>query len=412
MTEPQPAPGPLSGLTVLDLTRVLAGPFSTMILADLGARVIKIERPGRGDDTRQFGPPFLKDLEGNDTTEAAYYLAANRNKESVTINLADRQGQRIVRDLVARSDLLVENFKKGDLGRYGLSYDDLKDSHPALIYCSITGFGQTGPFAERAGYDFLVQAMGGLMSITGNADGVPGGGPLRVGVPISDLLTGMYATIAMMGALAHRQRTGVGQLVDISLLDSTVATLANQAMNYLTTGRSPGRIGNTHPNIVPYQAFATADGAIVVAIGNDRQFARFADLLGKPSLARDPRFDTNIERVRNRAELIPILEAVMATRTSGDWFAMLEAAGLPCGPINTLEQVFADPQVLARGMRIEMDHPLSGTVPLVGSPLKLSASPVTYRRHPPTLGEHTDAILAELGYEAAEIAALRSHGVV
>ena len=406
------APGPLSGVTVVDLTRVLAGPFSTMILADMGARVIKIERPGRGDDTRQFGPPFLKDKDGNDTNEAAYYLAANRNKESITVNLADPRGQAIVRDLVGRSEFLVENFKKGDLAKYGLSYDDLKDAHPGLIYCSITGFGQTGPFAERAGYDFLVQAMGGLMSVTGNADDAPGGGPLRVGVPISDLLTGMYATIGMLGAWAHRQNTGAGQWVDLALLDATVATLANQGMNYLATGVSPGRIGNTHPNIVPYQAFATADGAIVVAIGNDRQFVRFADLIGKPELADDPRFETNVARVRNRDVLVPVLEAAMASRTSADWTAALDAAGLSCGPINTLEQVFDHPQVQARGMRVEMDHPLSGTVPLVGSPLKLSASPVSYRRHPPTLGEHTDAILAELGRDAGEIATLREQGVI
>ncbi len=341
------APGPLSGVTVVDLTRVLAGPFSTMILADMGARVIKIERPGRGDDTRQFGPPFLKDKDGNDTNEAAYYLAANRNKESITVNLADPRGQAIVRDLVAGSEFLVENFKKGDLAKYGLSYDDLREAHPGLIYCSITGFGQTGPFAERAGYDFLVQAMGGLMSVTGNADDAPGGGPLRVGVPISDLLTGMYATIGMLGAWAHRQNTGAGQWVDLALLDATVATLANQGMNYLATGVSPGRIGNTHPNIVPYQAFATADGAIVVAIGNDRQFVRLADLIGKPELADDPRFETNVARVRNRNELVPVLEAAMASRTSADWSAALDAAGLSCGPINTLDQVFDHPQVQA-----------------------------------------------------------------
>ena len=412
MPDNQPSPGPLSGITVLDLTRVLAGPFSTMILADLGARVIKVERPGRGDDTRQFAPPFVKDRDGNETTESAYFLAANRNKESLTINLADAEGQRLVRALVARSDLMVENFKKGDLARYGLSYDDLKESHPGLIYCSITGFGQTGPFAERAGYDFLVQAMGGIMSLTGNPDGEPGAGPMRVGVPISDLLAGLYATIAMLGALVHRQRTGEGQLVDVALLDSTVATLANQGMNYLATEQSPGRIGNSHPNIVPYQSFATADGAIVVAVGNDSQFVRFAEVLGKPDLAKDPRFRSNTERVRNRAQLVPILEAEMARCSSADWFAKLDAAGLSCGPINTLQQVFADPQVRSRGMRIEMEHAVSGTVPLVGSPLKLSASPVSYRRAPPTLGEHTRAILAELGYDAAEIAALHDAGVV
>jgi crotonobetainyl-CoA:carnitine CoA-transferase CaiB-like acyl-CoA transferase len=404
--------GPLAGITIVDLTRVLAGPFSTMILADLGARVIKIERPSRGDDTRHFGPPFLKDADGNDTSEAAYYLAANRNKESVTVNLTKPEGQKVVRDLIARADILAENFKTGDLTKYGLGYNDLKDEFPGLIYCSITGFGQTGPYRERAGYDFLVQAMGGLMSLTGNADTVSGGEPLRVGVPISDLLTGMYSAIAMLAAIAHKKDTGAGQLGDVSLLDSTIATLANQGMNYLATGTAPGRIGNTHPNIVPYQAFATSDGFIVVAVGNDGQFIRFAEVLGLPQLSGEARFSTNIERVRNRNALVPALEAKMKMRTSAEWFAALESADIACGPINTLDEVFTNEHVLARNMRIDMPHPLSGTVPLIGSPLNLSASPVSYRSPPPLLGEHTDSILDEIGYGADDIAKMRDSGAL
>jgi crotonobetainyl-CoA:carnitine CoA-transferase CaiB-like acyl-CoA transferase len=404
--------GPLAGITIVDLTRVLAGPFSTMILADLGARVIKIERPSRGDDTRHFGPPFLKAADGNDTSEAAYYLAANRNKESVTVNLTKPEGQKVVRDLIARADILAENFKTGDLTKYGLGYNDLKDEFPGLIYCSITGFGQTGPYRERAGYDFLVQAMGGLMSLTGNADTVSGGEPLRVGVPISDLLTGMYSAIAMLAAIAHKKDTGAGQLVDVSLLDSTIATLANQGMNYLATGTAPGRIGNTHPNIVPYQAFATSDGFIVVAVGNDGQFIRFAEVLGLPQLSGEARFSTNIERVRNRNALVPALEAKMKMRTSAEWFAALESADIACGPINTLDEVFTNEHVLARNMRIDMPHPLSGTVPLIGSPLNLSASPVSYRSPPPLLGEHTDSILDEIGYGADDIAKMRDSGAL
>jgi formyl-CoA transferase len=403
---------PLTGLTVLDLTRVLAGPMSTMILADLGARVIKVERPGKGDDTRHFGPPFVTDSEGKETSEAAYFMAANRNKESITLDLAKPEGQEIARALAAKADFLFENFKTGDLAKYGLAYDDLKDGNPGLIYCSITGFGQTGPYSNRAGYDSLVQAMSGLMSITGHADDQPGGGPLRVGIPISDMLTGMYAAIAALGALAHRKDTGAGQFIDISLLDATVATLANQAMNYLATGNAPGRIGNTHPNIVPYQAFATADGYIVVAVGNDRQFERYSAVLGQPGLASDERYATNIDRVRNRDVLIPLLSEIMAGRTTAEWSAAFEEAGIPCGPINTLSDVFEDPQVLARDMKIELDHPVAGTVDLVGSPMVLSKTPVEYRRAPPLLGEHTDAILREIGHSDDAIATLRNQGIV
>ena len=383
-----------------------------MILADLGARVIKVERPGRGDDTRQFGPPFLKDAAGNDTSESAYYLAINRGKESLTLDLAKPQGQAIARSLTVGSDLLFENFKAGDLKKYGLGFEDLNKDNPGLIYCSITGFGQTGPYRSRAGYDALVQATSGLMSVTGDADDVPGGGPLRVGVPISDILTGMYAVIAVLAALAHRQRTGAGQYIDVALLDSTVATLVNQAMNYLTTGQSPGRIGNTHPNIVPYQAFATADGQLVLAIGNNAQFVRFCALIGRPELAEDSRFASNIERVRNRDALIPLLGKIMATRTTAAWSKALEEASLPSGPINTIEEVFADPQVQARNMRIELAHPLAGVVPLVASPMRLSATPVSYHLAPPLLGEHTEGILQELGLSTVEIGRLKKEGVV
>ena len=404
--------GPLEGLTVVDMTRVLAGPSSTMMLADLGARVIKVERPGSGDDTRRFGPPFIKDEDGNDTSESAYFQSANRGKESLTLNFAKAEGQKIVRALVAGADILVENYKVGDLAKHGLGYDDLRHDYPGLIYCSITGFGHTGPYSKRAGYDFLVQAMGGLMSLTGNPDGEPGGGPLRVGIPISDLLTGLYATVAILAALTHRQKTGKGQFIDISLLDSTVATLYNQAMNYLATGEDPGRIGNAHPNIVPYQAFATADGDVVVAIGNDAQFVRFCEVIGVPGLPLEPRFENNIERVKNRDQLVPLLAEVMARRGTREWLEVLEEEGLPCGPINNLEQVFSHPQVEARDMKIEMAHPLSGTVTLVGSPLKLSESPVSYRLAPPLLGEHTEGILGELGYTASDIEALRKDGIV
>jgi formyl-CoA transferase len=407
-----PAKGPLAGLTVLDLTRVLAGPMSTMILADLGARVIKVERPGKGDDTRQFGPPFVRDGDGNETSEAAYYMAANRNKESITLDLSKSEGQTIARDLAIKADFLFENFKAGDLAKYGLSYDDLKGANPGLIYCSITGFGHTGPYSSRGGYDSLVQAMSGLMSITGLADDQPGGGPLRVGVPISDMLTGMYGAIAALGALAHRKDTGEGQFIDIALLDSAVATLANQGMNYLATGKAPGRIGNTHPNIVPYQAFSTADGHIVVAVANDRQFERYAEILGEPAMASDPRFLTNVERVKNRDELIPHLSELMAARTTAEWSADFEDGGVPCGPINTLEDVFNDPQILAREMKVSLEHPLAGNVDLVGSPMKLSRTPVEYRHAPPLLGAHTDDVLREVGRSVDDIAALRKKGIV
>ena len=378
--------GPLAHIRVLDLSRILAGPWATQILADLGAEVIKVERPGQGDDTRTWGPPFLKDADGKETTDSAYYLAVNRGKKSLTLDLASPQGQDLVRQLAAKSNVLVENYKTGGLAKYGLGYEDLKALNPGLVYCSITGFGQDGPYAKRAGYDYLLQAMGGMMSITGPADGEPGAGPLRVGVALIDIITGMY---------------------------SATALLANQGMNYLISGRSPGRSGNSHPNVAPYQPFETADGWIIVAIGNDNQFGRYCRLIGRPEMADDERFKRNQGRIENRAELIPPIEAAMRQRSSADWLAALEAEGIPGGPINELDQVFADPQVQHRGMNIELPHALAGDVPLIASPIKLSQTPVSYSHAPPTLGEHSEAVLADvLGLAADEIAELRQRGIV
>ena len=401
--------GALSHIRVLDLSRILAGPWAGQLLADLGAEVIKIEQPGKGDDTRGWGPPYLKDEVGGDTAEAAYFLSANRGKRSVTIDIASAEGQRLVRELAARSDILLENFKVGGLKKYGLDYESLRTVHPGLIYCSITGFGQSGPYAARPGYDFMIQAMGGLMSITGD----PEGEPQKVGVALADVMTGLYATIGVLAALAHRERTGEGQHIDLALLDVQVATLANQAMNYLASGVAPRRLGNAHPNIVPYQVFATADGHIIVAVGNDSQFARFAMLLGHPEWAADARYATNRARVANRAELVPLLEQGMRTRGSDDWLAALEAANIPCGPINTLDRVFADPQVRHRGMQLELHHPVAGSVPQVANPIRYSATPIAYDQPPPTLGEDTDAVLGELlGLGAAQLAELRANGTI
>ena len=405
--------GPLSHIKVLDLSRVLAAPWTGQNLADLGAEVIKVERPGKGDDSRAFGPPWLKDRSGKDTTESAYFLAANRGKKSVTINLSVPAGQALVRKLAARCDVLLENYKYGDLARYGLGYEDLKKLNPGLIYCSVTGFGQTGPYRERPGYDFMIQGMGGLMSITGERDALPGGGPQRVGVPIVDIMTGMYASIAVCAALAHRERTGAGQHLDLALLDTQVAFLANQAMNYLASGEVPGRLGNAHPNIVPYQTFNTRDGAIILACGNDNLFNKFCDVAGCPHLARDPRFATNGKRVENRAALVPLLDQVFAQRSTREWVETLEAAGVPNGPINDISQVFEEPQVVARGMKIAIEHPLAGKVPLVASPMRFSGTPLEFKVAPPTLGQHTDEILrGMLGMSAADIEKLRSEGVV
>ncbi len=399
---------PLEHVRVLDLSRVLAGPWASQLLADLGAEVIKVERPGAGDDTRGWGPPYLAD-----TQESAYFLAANRGKKSVTIDMAHPEGQALIRALAARSDVVLENFKVGGLKKYGLDYESLKAVKPDIVYCSITGFGQDGPYAHRAGYDFLIQAMGGLMSLTGHPDGAPGGGPMKVGVAITDIFTGLYAANAVLAALARRQRDGAGSHIDLSLLDTQVAVLANQALNYLTSGRVPGRLGNAHPNIVPYQAFATADGHIIIAVGNDGQFRRFCAVAGRADLPDDPAYATNRGRVENRARLVPLLEDLVRTRPSSWWLAALEEAGVPCGPINDLAAVFDDAQVRHRGLRTTLPHPRAGSVDLVANPIRYDGVPAMSATPPPTLGEHSEAVLAEvLNLPAEEIARLRGAGVV
>lgn len=406
-------PGPLSHLTVLDLSRVLAGPWCTQHLADLGAEVVKIERPGTGDDTRGWGPPYLKDAQGRDTTEAAYYLCCNRGKRSVAVDFTQPEGQSIVMALARDADVLVENFKVGGLAKYGLDYASVAKANPRIVYCSITGFGQTGPYAGRAGYDFIIQGLSGFMSVTGEPDDVPGGGPQKAGVAIADLVTGLFASTGILAALAHRERTGEGQHLDTSLLDCAIATMSVMNLNYLVTGVAPKRLGNAHPNIVPYQAFACADGHVVLAVGNDSQFAKFCEVAGKPEWVRDVRFAKNADRVRERAVLVPMIEAVMRMRTRCDWLEALESRGVPCGPINTLDQVFGDPQVVAREMRIDMPHSTAGRVPQVGSPLRYSATPVSYERPPPLLGEHTSAVLRErLSYDDSTIKRLASRGVI
>ena len=385
----------LSGLRVLDLSRVLAGPWAGQMLADLGADVVKVERPGAGDDPRAWGPPYLRDGDGRDTSEAAYFLSANRNKRSITIDFTQPEGQQQVRELVQRADVLIENFKVGGLAAYGLDYASLQALNPRLIYCSVTGFGQQGPYAKRAGYDFMIQAMGGLMSITGKADGEEGAGPVKVGVALTDILTGLYASNAILAALAERARSGLGQHIDLALLDVQIACLGNQALNYLTTGVPPKRLGNAHPNIVPYQDFPTADGDFILTVGNDGQFRKFCEVAGHPEWSADARFATNSARVANRAELVPLIRQVTVFRTTAEWIATLEQAGVPCGPINDLAQVFADPQVQARGTRVRMAHPLAGEVDLVANPIRLSRTPVDYRRPPPLLGEHNTEVLAD-----------------
>ncbi|MCA0215658.1 MAG: CoA transferase [Proteobacteria bacterium] len=408
----------LDGIRILDLSRVLAGPWCTQTLADLGADVIKIERPGNGDDTRTWGPPFLKDSDGNDTAEAAYYLGANRNKRSVTCDIAQPAGQALVRDLVVHCDVFVENFKVGDMARYGLDYASLRTLNPRLVYCSVTGFGQTGPYRERAGYDYAVQGMGGLMSVTGERDDI-GGGPQKVGVAVADLFTGMYATVAILAALRHAERTGEGQHVDMALLDTQVAMLANLGANYLVSGKAPGRAGNAHQNIVPYQVFEVAPAAgntrdhLILAVGNDGQYAKFCAVAGRPDLANDPRYAKNQDRVRNRSELVPQLEAIMKTRTKADWLAALEAAKVPCGAINNLAEVFADPQVQERGMVTQWAHPLKDGLRLVASPMKLSATPVRADLPPPLLGQHTQQVLREvLNYPDEKLSELKEGKVI
>ena len=413
MNNPPAAPSSLGHLRVLDLTRVLAGPWCAQNLADLGADVIKIERPGVGDDTRAWGPPYLRDADGVNTSEAAYYLAANRGKRSLTLDITTPEGQAIVRELACQSDVVLENYKVGQLKKYGLDYDALKALKPDLVYCSITGFGQDGPYAARAGYDFIVQGMGGFMSITGERDGLPGGGPQKAGVAISDLMTGMYATIAVLAALTHRDRTGEGQYIDMALLDVQVAMLANMGTNYLASGKAPARWGNAHPNIVPYQTFACSDGHIIVAVGNDGQYRKFTQAGGYPELGTDARFATNPLRVANRDVLIPLLEDMVKTRSRQDWIAALETAGVPCGPINDLDDVFVNPQVAARGMRVDLPHASAGTVSLIGSPMKLSRTPVAHELPPPLLGQHTQAILRDvLGRSDVDIAGLRAKGII
>jgi crotonobetainyl-CoA:carnitine CoA-transferase CaiB-like acyl-CoA transferase len=407
----------LSGIKVLDMTRVLAGPWAGQALADLGAEVIKIEKPhirghGGGDDTRTWGPPFLQDAAGNDTADAAYYLAANRGKQSVTVDIAKPEGQAIIRKLAAGSDVLLENYKVGQLAKYGLDHASLLALNPRLIYCSITGFGQTGPLAHRAGYDFITQGMSGFMSITGERDDLPGGGPQKAGVAISDLFTGLYACIGVLAALEQRHRTGRGQHIDLGLLDVIVAALANMNTNYLASGVAPKRWGNAHPNIVPYQTFAVADGHIILAVGNDGQFRKFCEVAGRAELAQDVRFATNPQRVAHRAVLVPLLENVLLSRSKTMWIAQLEAAGVPCGPIDTIAEALHNPQVLARGMRVDLPHPTAGIVNLVGSPIKMSESATTASEHPPLLSEHTGSVLQSLGYSASEIATLRERGIV
>jgi crotonobetainyl-CoA:carnitine CoA-transferase CaiB-like acyl-CoA transferase len=401
--------GPLSHVRVLDLSRVLAGPWAGQNMADLGAEVIKVERPKAGDDSRAFGPPWVKDGEGRDTKDSAYFTSANRGKKSITLNIAVPRGQAVVRDLAARSDVLIENYKHGDLARYGLAYDDLRKVNPKLVYCSLTGFGQTGPHRERPGYDFMIQGMGGMMSVTGEPDGAP----QRAGVPVADIITGMYASIAICAALAHRAETGTGQHLDLALLDSQIALLAYQNTNYFATGKPPTRIGNLHPNIVPYQPFRTSDGDVIIACGNDNLYRKFCAAAGCAGLADDPRFATNGKRVENRAELTRLLAEVFRKRSTREWVELLEAAGVPNGPINDIAQVFEEPQVEARGVRIELPHAAGAMLPMVASPMRFSATPLEYRRAPPLLGEHTEEVLRGLlGKSEAEIAALRAEQVI
>ena len=423
MTTLPSSPGALAGIKVLDLSRVLAGPWCTQMLADLGADVIKVERPGAGDDTRQWGPPFLKDAAGNDTNQASYFTACNRNKRSVTIDMASAEGQALIRQMALQADIVVENFKVGGLRQYGLDHESLRALNPRLIYCSVTGFGQSGPYAERAGYDLMVQAMTGMMSITGRADSEPGGGPLRVGVAVIDLFTGIYASNAILAALHVRDNatngTGQGQHIDMALLDVGMAVLANQASGFLATGEAPGRMGNSHPSLAPYQDFPTQDGNMLLAIGNDGQFQRFCAAADQPQWAADPRFATNTLRVKHRTDLIPAMQAVTRTRTTAEWIALLEDKAVPCGPVNTIAQAFDDAQVKARGLAVTLPRWKDGEagdgvaqITGVASPLRLSSNPPVLRNAPPALGQHTDEVLGEMGLDASRIAQLRDSGVL
>lgn len=403
---------PLSHVRVLDMSRILAGPWAAQTLADLGADVIKIERPGSGDDTRGWGPPFIEPEDGA-APEAAYFLSANRGKRSVALDISKPEGQAVLKKLAAESDILIENYKVGGLAKYGLGYEDLKKVNPGLIYCSITGFGQTGPLSQRAGYDFLIQAMGGLMSVTGEQDDKPGGGPQKIGVALTDILTGLYANIAALSALADRERTGEGCHIDMALLDVTAACMANQALNFLVTGVAPGRMGNAHPNIVPYEAFATADDYVIIAVGNDGQFERFVAAAGQPELSADPRFATNPARVENRDILVPIIQDFMKQKSAVEWVAALEKVGVPCGPLNNVEQVFAHPQIKERGLERRMDHPTVGSVPQVASPIRFEGKELAYDRPPPPLGHHSEEVLKEiLDMDDAELQKLRDSRIV
>jgi len=407
----QLAAGPLGGVRVLDLSRILAGPTCTQLLGDLGADIIKIERPGVGDDTRKWGPPYVTGKDGKDTKESAYYLCANRNKRSITVDITTTQGADLVRQLAQSCDVMIENFKVGGLAKYGLSYADLKNDLPALVYCSISGFGQSGPNARLSGYDFLAQGQGGIMSLTGEPDGEP----MKVAVGIADVMCGMYASSAILAALRHRDLSGLGQYIDLSLTDTQVAWLINEGTNYLTSGLVPKRRGNAHPNIVPYQLFAASDGHFILAVGNDSQFERFCRFAGIEELAGDERFASNSQRVVNREELVKLIEKVIRQRPAAYWLNGLEAINVPCGPVNTLDQVFCDEHFLSRGMRIKMDYEtaLSGDVELIGNPIKLTRTPVQYRRPPPTLGQHTDEVLKEmLGLDAEACLELRRQGVI
>ena len=406
-------PGPLSHLRVLDLSRVLAGPWAAQNLADLGAEVIKIERPGAGDDTRGWGPPWMKDGQGKDTAESAYYLSVNRNKKSVTLDISKPEGQGIARELADKCHVLIENYKVGTLKKYGLGYEKIKTTNPSIIYCSVTGFGQDGPYAPRPGYDFVFQGMGGLMSITGERDGQPGAGPQKVGIAIADVLTGMYASVAILAAITHRERTGQGQYIDSALLDTMVAFNANQIVSYFCSGQIPTRWGNAHPQVVPYEVFPTADGHIILAIGNDGQFERFCEVAGAAALAQEPRFKTMSQRIVHRGELIPLIAELMRTRSKREWIELLEAATVPCGPINNMKEVFEDPQVRHRQLRVDMPHPLGGVAPVVASPMRLSETPVEYRLAPPMLGQHNEEVLKGLLCRSdADLKRLKDAGIV
>ncbi|CAM3726094.1 CaiB/BaiF CoA transferase family protein [Polynucleobacter arcticus] len=405
--------GALSHIRVLDLSRVLAGPWCAQNLADLGADVIKVERPGVGDDTRHWGPPFVKDAQGNETAETAYFICINRNKRSITVDISKPEGQEIIRQLAKESDVVIENYKVGDLAKYGLDYESLKGLKPDLIYCSITGFGQNGPYAQRPGYDFIIQGMGGFMSVTGEADDFPGASPQKAGVAIADIFTGMYASTAILAAVIHRDQTGQGQYIDMALLDTQIAVMANVSSAYLCSDKVPRRWGNASPIIVPYQTFPTADGWMIVAVGNDGQFKHFVTAGGEAHLAQNPLFINNPLRVENRKSLVPLLEVMTRRKTKAEWIALLESANVPCGPINNFEEVFDNEQVKARGVQVEVPHPTAGTMKLVASPMRLSETPVDIRLAPPTLGQHTDQILRErLKLDPETIAALQEKGII